>query len=118
MIHNTHYNLIDTYILAFGYDFWKELTKSLWETSAKDSNMREYFKRNFGVGVSSNMEHHRYYSEKLISFVDWEALEEEYNKTNDRIITFHNQHKFTLCELFVWAMTEGRISEHWGYGFK
>ena len=80
--------------------------------------MRKYIEKNFHVGVSFNMEQHRYYSEKLIGIVDWEMLVGLDEDCLKRKINFHHQHKFTLCELFMWAMTEGRISENWGYGFK
>lgn len=118
MIANTHYNTIDTMILGFGQDFWKVLTDILFSGLHSNEKISGYANQNIRVGISVRMETHRLYSEKLANSVKWNLLEEWYEEQNGKQLILPFPIKFTLCELFMWAITECHVSEDWGYGFK
>ena len=119
---NTHYNIIDSLIFAFGQDNWNIITNILFNTLDENNNIDnfipphkdifKYIQDNKNTSISLNKEKHHHFATILSDMVDWHELERKIQRM------VQVQVSYTICENFLWAMTEGSISNHWGYGFK
>lgn len=119
MIANTHYNMIDTLFCFIGASKWDEIVIAFFKTlSCEDHaphhrNVSNWIRNNRNVGISTHMEQHCHFSRMFNEkYVNWGALELSIGTPLD------NSVRYTLSELFLWAMTEGRVSEDLGYGFR
>lgn len=109
---NTHYNQIDTLIYFMGIEKWKMIVnafhKSLPENDINPCHMNvsNWISNNKGVGVQASetqKNNHGHFSRMFNEFyVDWASLESELGMKS-----LPNQVRYTLSELFIWAMTEG-----------
>lgn len=119
MIANTHYNMIDTLVCFIGICKWESIVTTFFQNlSCEDPapqhrNVSNWVRNNRNVGISIHMEQHCHFSRVFNErYVDWNTLELAIETPLD------NAARYTLSELFIWAMTEGRVSEDWGYGFR
>lgn len=118
---NTHYNQIDTLITLVGAEKWQIIVnvflKSLPEvdTNPDYKNVSNWISNNKGVGVQASetqKNNHGHFSRMFNEFyVDWASLESELGMKS-----LPNQVRYTLSELFIWAMTEGdRVGLSYGF---
>lgn len=106
MIHNTHYNLIDTLIFAFGVKKWKEICAVVVPA------VRER------IGEESILIPFQYDREYWKQFKDLSSSEKytivcEIRSTIDKGETFFAEYpqavKFTIIECILFGLTEGNI---------
>ncbi len=115
MIHNTHYNLIDTLIFAFGIDRWNEICQmvipAVKERIGEESILipfqydREYWKQ------FKDLSH----SEAYDTNQEIRAIVEK-NNPESEFLKFQTQIQHTIVECVLWARTEGNIlgKNHYG----
>jgi hypothetical protein len=116
MIHNTHYNLIDTLIFAFGLERWNEICKMVMpavrERIGADSILIP-FKYSHG----ESWKQFKDLSQQAIHLVcdETESILEK-NNPESEFLSFQIQVRRTIIECVLFALTEGYISPKMKYG--
>jgi hypothetical protein len=112
MIRNTHYNLIDTLIFAFGWERWNNICKMVMpavrERLGEDSILIPLNGRYFQFGkVPNNLM--VYILDEIISIM-------KVNTPDNEVLQFPAQIRYTILECVLWAMTDGYIIDGGFYG--
>lgn len=108
MIHNTHYNLIDTLIFAFGMEKWKEIcaivVPAVRERIGQDSIL---------IPIKGVYFHEIWFAfDKLNAENKYSVVNEirsDIDKGESFFANYNQAIKFTIIECILFAMTEGRI---------
>jgi len=106
-MYNTHYNIVDTMRFAFGEAKWKEICAFIVPMAGSHSLISEYIAL-YSRDRTIKPEDHMFYARLLNDTLNWGTLELSLG-------ALQNQVRYTLCELTLWAMMEGR-SECGPYG--
>jgi hypothetical protein len=99
-MYNTHYNIIDTMRLAFGEERWKEICEFIVQMAEAHSVISAYislYSRDRQINPADQM----FYTRLLNEALNWDVLESSLGLMSNPV-------RYTLCELTLWAMMEGR----------
>ncbi len=112
MIRNTHYNLIDTLIFAFGLERWNAICRmvmpAIRERLGKDSIL---------IPLNGRYYQYMHVSDRAMLHVINELHDiVKANDPNSEFLQFSQAIRWTILDCVLWTMTEGYMSKGRYYG--